>query len=127
MTDLDKILDCVQAPEPSALLKARILKAAKEQNLVNTDINNVTPIAANDNLWKRWGALAAIALFAAVIGITILPSQLSEPAEAELWAETADDIGYTDLYAWVQGEDETVEDTENNSNESSLYKNHLPT
>lgn len=127
MTDLDKILNSVKAPKPSELLKARILQAAKEQSRADSDISHAMPVAANDNIWKRWGALAAIALVAVVIGMTVLPSTISEPTEAELWAENAKDIGYTDLYAWVQGdEDITLDETQNNSKESSLYRNQIP-
>lgn len=124
MVDLDKILNTIQAPEPSAGLKARILQAAKEQSPSNTQI---VPQAANDNHWKRWAAMAAMAIFAATIGLTFLPSQNIDTTEADLWAENAEDIGYDELYAWVHAEDTDISDSDNERNESSLYQLHMPT
>lgn len=123
MDDVDKILSTVQAPEPSSDLKARILQAAKEQRPLNPQ---TPPQAANDNHWKRWTAMAAMAIFVAIVGLTFLPSQSVETVEDDLWAETAEDIGYDELYAWVHGEDTESSDTENELNESSLYQTQIP-
>jgi hypothetical protein len=123
MTDLDKILNTLDAPEPSRDLKTRILEAAKEQSPRSTQ---TVPQAANDNNWKRWSAMAAMAIFAAAVGLTFLPSQSADMTDADLWAEKAEDIGYEDLYAWVQGEDTEVYDAENERNESSLYQAQMP-
>jgi len=123
MSDLDKILSAVKAPEPSSGLKARILQAAKEQDQSSPEM---VPQAANDNHWKRWGAMAAMAIFAAMIGLTFLPTQTVDTTEADLWAETAEDIGYDELYAWVHGEETEATDSESERNESSLYKEQMP-
>jgi hypothetical protein len=116
MKSLDDILKTVESPNPSDLLKARILKEAKAQRSSETP-----PMAANDNHWKKWAAIAATVLVVGVLGVTSL-SPNSESAEAELWAEKAEFMGYEDLYAWVNDE-ELVEEQE----QSSLKQNSIPT
>lgn len=108
MKSLDDMLKTVEAPEPSDMLKARILRDAKAQGAVET-----SPIAANDNRWKKWAAIAATVLVLGVVGVTTL-SPSPETSEAELWAETAEDLGYDDLYAWVNGEDYVEEQDQSN-------------
>lgn len=109
MTDLNNLLNQVKSPEPSDLLKARILQQAKAQRPSETIPKNHAPKAANDNGWKRWAALAAMAIILGVVGVgTLTPVQTNEvEASAELWAEAAQNMGYEDLYAWVEGD--TVE------------------
>jgi len=102
MTDLNNLLDHVKAPEPSELLKARILQQAKAQRASETVSKNKTLSAANDNHWKRWAGLAAMAIILGVVGLTTFtPVQTSEE---DVWAEAAQNMGYEDLYAWVEGD-----------------------
>lgn len=96
MSDLNSLLDQVKSPEPSDLLKARILQQAKSQTV------NQSPKPANDTHWKRWVGVAAIAVVMGVVGFTTLYS--APPSEEEVWAEAAQDMGYGDLYAWVEGD-----------------------
>lgn len=115
MTSLDEILKTIKAPEPSEPLKARILRDAVSQR-----DETVLPQPANDNHWKKWAAIAATLLVIAVAGMTTLrPAQ--EVSEAELWAETAEDLGYEDLYAWVNDEGPVEE-----QDQSSLMMDSLP-
>jgi|GEM_PF-5944188 len=108
MSNLNNILDQVKSPEPSDLLKARILQQAKAQRPSKSAIERETPKAANDNHWRRWAGLAAMAVILGVVGVnTLSPVQTNE---AEAWAETAQTMGYEDLYAWVEGE--TLENNE---------------
>ncbi len=104
MKSLDDMLNRVEAPEPSDTLKARILRDAKAQRPAE-----MQPVAANDNRWKKWSAIAAAAIILGVVGVTTLTLP-TETADAELWAETAEDMGYEDLYAWVNDADDSVED-----------------
>lgn len=104
MKSLDDMLNSVEAPEPSDTLKARILRDAKAQRPVEP-----APVAANDNRWKKWSAIAAAAIILGVVGVTTLTPP-TETTETELWAETAEDMGYEDLYAWVNDADGPVED-----------------
>jgi len=108
MSNLNNLLDQVKSPEPSDLLKARILQQAKAQRSSKTAINSESFKAANDNHWKRWAGLAAMAVILGVVGVNTLSPV--ETSEAEVWAETAQTMGYEDLYAWVEGE--TVENNE---------------
>lgn len=96
MTDLNSLLDQVKSPEPSDLLKARIMQKAKSPRL------SPNPQPANDNHWKRWTGVAAIAVVMGVVGLTTLTS--APLNEEEVWAEAAQDMGYGDLYAWVEGD-----------------------
>lgn len=103
MKSLDDMLKTVEAPEPSNTLKARILREAKSQR--TTEKTTQKPLrAANDNRWKKWSAIAATLLVLCAVSFTMLsPNQ--DATETELWAETAEDLGYEDLYAWVNEED----------------------
>ncbi len=122
MTDLDKLLDTVKAPEPSDLLKARILREARASR------PSAQPVAANDRSWKswgsikKWGAMAAMALVFGVVGITGLTPSTSID-ETQYLAEAASDLGYDELYAWVHGEDEATND---GSNEAKLSSTIIP-
>lgn len=94
MTDLNSLLDQVKSPEPTESLKARIMQQAKTQRPI------ATPKTANDNHWKRWAAFAAMAVILGVVGLTTLtPVQTSEE---DVWEEAAQNMGYEDLYAWVE-------------------------
>ncbi len=116
MKSLDDILNIVEAPEPSDTLKARILRDAKAQRTEES-----RPVAANDNRWKKWAAIAAAAIILGVFGVTTL-TPTTDITEDTLWAETAEEIGYDDLYAWVNGDD-----TDSRGNEeSSLSPETLP-
>lgn len=111
MMELNTLLDQVEVPEPSDLLKARILQQARAQRppapahkaapLKPAAPKPAAPKPANDNHWKRWTGLAAMAVILGVVGfITLTPVQTSEE---EVWANAAQNMGYGDLYAWVEG------------------------
>jgi len=101
----DKILnirlDSHQAPTPSADLSARILTAA------STDGR-----AANQNqrFAKRFTPIAATLLAVSMVGFTgfnVINSNAIEndKTETALWHEAALDLGFDDIYSWVESED----------------------
>lgn len=126
MTDLDKLLDSVQSPEPSDLLKARILREARSLRPAEK-ASETAP--ANDRAWtqnfsvKKWGAVAALALVFGVVGFSTM-SPTSTVDQTDYVAEAADTMGYDELYAWVQGEDGDA--NKEGANEASTRTNTLP-
>lgn len=99
--DLDKRLESYQAPEPSDLLKARILKQAAK----HAPAELAKPVPSNSKSWpRRYMAIAASLLAVFVIGVAGL--QLSQPdASEDVWLEAANDLGVSEIYAWVEGPD----------------------
>jgi len=89
--ELDMMLGAHEVPEPSELLKARIIKATK---------NTQTP---KPSFAKRYMAVAASALAICAIGMTSL--QLTIPSETQIWQEAASDLGFDEIYEWVESED----------------------
>jgi len=90
--DLNRRLDAYQAPEPSEMLKARILKQA-------------AATSAKPASWtRRFMPIAAslVAIFA--LGFAGL--QLSQPVAAnDVWLEAANDLGLSEIYIWVEGDE----------------------
>jgi hypothetical protein len=92
--DLDTRLKSYQAPEPSALLKARILKAATTQPVQKSSFTRrFMPIAAS------LIAVCAISL------ATFQAMPQTEKTETAAWKEAATDLGFGDIYEWVEAED----------------------
>lgn len=90
MTDLDKLLDQNKAPDVRGSLSARILAAAE------------TAQPANDLASRRpWWSVAGVAAMA--IMATLFFIQPAAEPEAD-WQLIADGSGFTELYAWVEGE-----------------------
>jgi len=90
---LDKCLDSLKAPEPSPDLGQRILRAAK------------TPVEQNISFSKKFMPIAATILAIAVIGYTGLNTLTNTETESMLWQEAANDLGFDDIYDWVENED----------------------
>lgn len=105
MTDLKSLLEQLESPEPSNTLKSRILQQAKAQRASERPPEKILPEAANDNHWKRWMGIAAMTVILGIVGFSTFSSV--PDSEQDVWAETAQTLGYADLYAWVEGE--TVE------------------
>lgn len=124
MNTLDKTLNTLQAPAPSDLLKARILREAAAMRPAQTALP-----AANDNRWKKWSAVAAMALIMGFAGFSTLQNfnTDTDSVEAELLADAADELGYETLYAWVHYDDEVENtDTQESYDESALGTATLP-
>ncbi|RKQ69673.1 hypothetical protein DES40_2477 [Litorimonas taeanensis] len=124
MNTLDKTLNTLQAPAPSDLLKARILREAAAMRPAQTALP-----AANDNRWKKWSAVAAMALIMGFAGFSTLQNfnTDTDSVEAELLADAADELGYETLYAWVHYDDEVENtDTQESYDESALGTGTLP-
>ncbi len=92
-TNLNKKLDSYQAPEPSELLKARILKAAIEKPLQKPSFT------------RRFMPMAASLLAFCAIGLTTLQFTQTDNTETAAWQEAAIDLGFDDIYDWVETEE----------------------
>ena len=100
MTDmnLNKKLDSYQAPEPSELLKARILQAASAKP------------AEKLSFARRFMPLATSLLTVCAIGLTTL--QLTQTdAETAAWQDAAIDLGFDDIYDWVEAEGTSAQES----------------
>ncbi len=106
---LDGALDSLAPPPPSELLKARIIKAAAREP-------SASPIAANDRLpapgWRGIAAMVLIAFGAGFGGAQFMSVQDDAPPQTELvinepssdWQLVAEDLGFSDVYNWVEGD-----------------------
>ena len=96
-TKLDKVLAAYQAPAPSDLLKARILKAAQQER------QGAAAQTAQPSFVRRFAPIAATVLAICAIGFTALNQNaaINDP-EAAAWQEAALDLGMDDIYAWVE-------------------------
>jgi len=92
-TDLNKMLDNYQAPAPSELLKGRILKAA------------IAKPAAKPSFTKRFMPIAASLLAVCAIGFGTLQYTQTYETETAIWQEAAADLGFNDIYEWVETEE----------------------
>ena len=94
----DAALDQIKAPEPSDLLKARILKAAKAAPPIAND-RDKDGAKTRPSFTRRLAAIAAVALIALTVtvstGVLGIGSDLEEPLY-----ETADDFIVADLDAF---------------------------
>ena len=100
---LDKWLEAQQAPDPRADLKARILAAA-------TPVNSAPNTAKSFSLRKQLLPIAASILAIATVslfGFNVVDSGGAnvDTAEAEVWQEAALDLGFDDIYNWVESPD----------------------
>lgn len=98
-TDLNKKLDSYQAPEPSELLKARILKAAKAEPLQKSSFT------------RRFMPMAASLLAVCAIGLTTVQFTQTDKTETAAWQEAATELGFDDIYEWVETEDASPTDS----------------
>lgn len=88
--NLNKRLDSYQAPEPSELLKARILKAAGTNTVVKPSFT------------RRFMPIAASLIAICAIGLTTLQLSQTDNTETAAWQEAALDLGFDDIYEWVE-------------------------
>ncbi len=94
---LGAVLDSYQAPAPSDLLKARILKAAGETS------------ASKRSFIKYYISIAASLVAVCAIGFTALQvTDIGGQPEAEAWQEAALDLGLEEVYLWVEESRETA-------------------
>lgn len=99
--DLNNKLDSYKAPEPSDLLKARIMKAASSES-----------VPARISLTKRFMPIAASLLAVCAIGFgTLQMTQNSETETATAWQEAATDLGFEEVYNWVETEEVTTQES----------------
>jgi len=91
MTDLDTLLTENQAPRVRSSLSAQILAATE------------TAAPANDTATKRpWWSIVGVAAMAVMAAIFVLQPSTDSSSE---WEQLADGSGFSELYAWVEGEE----------------------
>lgn len=101
--DLDKKLQSYQAPEPSDLLKARILNAARVEAAA------APPVRAS--FTRRFMPIAASLIAVCAIGFIVLQSPDTTKTETAAWQEAATDLGFDDIYDWVEAEDAAAQES----------------
>ncbi|MEP3890057.1 MAG: hypothetical protein ABJN69_06285 [Hellea sp.] len=106
--DLNKKLETYKAPEPSDLLKARILKAAGGETIAAENAGTA-PIRAS--FTRRFMPIAASLLAVCAIGLTVMQSPNTAKTETAAWQEAATDLGFDDIYDWVETEDTATQDS----------------
>lgn len=94
--DMTSLFKDSAVPAPRGDLADRIMTAVGEQEPLAA-ANDRKPWALSTRLWSGAAGIAATLM----VGLFVLNSQ---PGEAELWATHADDAGFGELYAWVDGE-----------------------
>ena len=99
-TDLNKRLDSYKAPNPSDLLKARIMTTAASQS---------SP--ARISLTKRFMPIAASLLAVCAVGVTTLQMGQTTKTESTAWQEAAEALGFDDIYDWVEAEEPPAQDS----------------
>ena len=99
-TDLNEKLDSYRAPEPSELLKARILKAALPQ-----------AAPARLSFTKRFMPIAASLIAVCAIGFATLQITDTTKTETAAWQDAATDLGFDDIYNWVEAEEASAQES----------------
>jgi len=98
--DLNKKLDGYQAPEPSELLKSRIMKAA-----------TASPVPARPSFAKRFMPIAASLLAVCAIGFGTMQFSQTQETESAAWQEAATDLGFEEVYNWVEAEETAAQES----------------
>lgn len=106
--DLNKKLQSFQAPEPSDLLKARILKAARVENGA-AEKAATAPIRTS--FTKGFMPIAASLLAVCAISFTVLQNPNTATTETAAWQEAAIDLGFDDVYDWVEAEETVTQES----------------
>ena len=94
---LDAALDLVIAPEPSDILKARIMKDA------TGNVSQAPSIKPERK--QHWKIAAAFVAVLAVGGLTysVYTTTAETESETTAWLEAANELGVSDIYDWVEG------------------------
>ena len=95
-TELNNKLEAYQAPQPSDLLKARILKAASTSNVA---------ALSRARFSKRFMPIAASLLAVCAISFSVMQIQAPTEPQAAAWQEAALDLGFEDVFEWVEAEE----------------------
>lgn len=97
MTDIDTLLNSNPAPTVRASLSARILTAADVAEPANDTVSR--------RPWWTLGGMAAMAVMATIFFVQPTFNTALEDDHADAWEQIADGSGFSELYAWVEGED----------------------
>lgn len=94
--ELDAALDRLTTPTPSDILEARILKAATGQVSL--------PLQTKPARLQYWKMAASFAAMLAIGVVGYSAYTLADPqSEETVWLEAANELGVSDIYAWVEG------------------------
>jgi len=104
-TELNKKLESYQAPAPSDLLKARILQSAANQ-ATSRPRSSVRTFFS-----KRFMLIAASLLAVCAIGFGTLQVTQTTKTETAAWKEAAIDLGFDDIYDWVEAEEPLAQES----------------
>lgn len=97
---LNQKLDSHVPPVMSLNLRARILEAATAPVVS-------APISAP--FVKRFMPIAASLLAICLIGYTVYQPSQNTQTETELWQEAALDLGFDEIYSWVESEESSAQ------------------
>lgn len=89
---LNKMLDSHMPPAPNSNLAARILSASEQTSV-------------SKPLMKRFAPIAASILAISLVGYTMFTPAQNNQTETEIWQEAALDLGFDEIYNWVESED----------------------
>ena len=100
--NLDKWLESYQAPKPNADLSERILAAAASKPISS----EVPSVKTSYTFAKRFMPIAATLLAVTMVGFTGLSvlNSVNAKTETALWQEAALDLGFDEIYNWVESE-----------------------
>lgn len=91
---LNQKLASLVPPAMSLNLQDRILAEAK-----------AVPNSRVGSFSKRFIPIAASILAICLIGYTVYQPSQNTQAETEIWQEAALDLGFDEIYSWVEGEE----------------------
>lgn len=91
---LNKMLDSHVPPAPSSNLAARILSVSEQSNA-----------SVSKPFMKRYAPLAASLLAISLVGYTLFTPNQNSETETEVWQEAALDLGFDEIYNWVESKD----------------------
>lgn len=94
---LNKMLDSHVPPARVSNLSSRILIASETASLSQSPISK--PFT------KRFMPIAASLLAVSLIGYTFFTPSQNGQTETEIWQEAALDLGFNEVYTWVESEE----------------------
>jgi len=107
---LDAHLDAYDVPPPSALLQARIRKAAHMQAQNSPSLPDNAAITDHPQPNRRfgWKRAAAVLAVVGIVGYGTYPliAPVSPDPDANVWQEAAIDLGVSEIYDWVESSTE---------------------
>lgn len=100
---LNKMLDSHVAPAPNSNLASRILAASADNTVLEFKPRIARPFM------KRFAPMAASLLAVSLVGYTFFEPIQNNETEIKVWQEAALDLGFDDIYSWVESEDASAQ------------------